>query len=157
MKIGVVPNLSKENASLVLEKVICKLSTLEVQYELLQYSIFDALVSNKTGEIGEFFKANDVIIAIGGDGTIIHTAKIAAVYAKPVLGINSGRIGYMAALEADEIDLLDKLVNGDYDIEKRMMLKTVVSSDPEKVYYSLNDTVVSRDSVDYALDLILSN
>ncbi len=157
MKIGIVPNLSKNNASQVLQKVIDKLSKLNVEYEVPKYNLFDAFVSNETKEVDDFFKSNDVIVAIGGDGTIIHTAKIAAVYSKPVLGINSGRIGYMAALEPDELDLLEKLVSGEYDIENRMMLKSVVSSDPDKFYYSLNDVVVSKGSVDYALDFVLSN
>ena len=83
------------------------------------------------------------------------TAKKAAVYSKAVLGINSGRIGYMAGIEPDELDLLDRLVSGDYRIENRMMLKAVVSSVPDQVFYSLNDIVVSKGSADYAVDYSL--
>lgn len=157
MKIGIIPNLNKRNASAVLNNVIERLNSLNVEYMLPKKSAFDDFVSNKTGEHYDILENCDIIIAIGGDGTIIHTAKKAAVYSKPVLGINSGRTGFIASLEPDELDLLDRLVSGDYDIENRMMLKSVVSSQPDNVHYSLNDVAVSKGAMDFALELTLSN
>lgn len=157
MKIGIIPNLKKENAANVLNKVIDKLKSLKVEYILPENSTFDDFVSNKTQEHNSLIENSDVIIAIGGDGTILHTAKKAAEYSKAVLGINSGRTGYMASIEADEIDLLEKLVNGDYNIDSRMMLKATVSSAPDKVFYSLNDVVISKGAMDYAIDFSLYN
>ena len=58
-------------------------------------------------------------IAIGGDGTIIHAAQSALPWGKPVLGINLGRLGFLAALEPDQLEYLKKLVTGDYQLEER--------------------------------------
>lgn len=157
MKIGIIANLNKDNASVVLNKVIDKLNALNVEVLLPQNCSFDDIVSNKTGTYLNVIENSDVIIAIGGDGTIIHTAKLAAIYSKAVLGINSGRTGYMAGIESDELDLLNKLIDGDYSIENRMMLSSVVSSNPDKIYYSLNDVVISKGSMDYAPDFSLFN
>ncbi len=88
----------------------------------------------------------DIIIAIGGDGTIIHAAHFAAEYDKPILGINAGRLGFLAGLEKQELNLLSCLFNGSYTTDKRMMLKVShFSSDKLKGgYYCLNDCVIAR-------------
>ena len=54
----------------------------------------------------------DAVIAVGGDGSIIHVAKYAVMHGKPILGINAGRLAYMAGLEDDELDLLPRLIDG---------------------------------------------
>ena len=64
----------------------------------------------------------DFSIVIGGDGTIIHAAKKSALYSKPVLGINSGRVGFMAGVEYGEYDILSRLKTGEYEVENRMLL-----------------------------------
>ena len=61
------------------------------------------------------FSESDLIFAVGGDGTILHTAKVAALYGKPVLGINSGRLGFMAALECNELARLSDYFDGNYE------------------------------------------
>lgn len=88
----------------------------------------------------------DIIIAIGGDGTIIHSAHYAAEYNKPILGINAGRLGFLAGLEKQELSMLSALIGGNYETESRMMLKV---SHYEKDMlisqnYCLNDCVIGR-------------
>mgnify|MGYP006399211209 CR=1 FL=1 len=63
-----------------------------------------------------------LMIAIGGDGTILKASKYASVNNKPLLGINTGRLGFMASMEADELDSLSKLKTGDYTVADRIML-----------------------------------
>ena len=88
----------------------------------------------------------DVIIAIGGDGTIIHAAHFAAEYDKPILGINAGRLGFLAGLEKQELHLLKNLFCGNYTTDKRMMLEVSHLSEGKVkgVYYCLNDCIVAR-------------
>ena len=85
----------------------------------------------------------DAVIAIGGDGTIIHAAKHAAHADKPILGVNVGRLGFVAGLEVDELELLEHLVTGQYTEEKRMMIsvKTFFQGRPME-YQVLNDAVM---------------
>lgn len=68
----------------------------------------------------------DVMIAIGGDGTILHTGKTAARCRKPILGINAGRLAFMAGLERGELDRLKDLLDGNYTLDKRMMLEVLL-------------------------------
>lgn len=88
----------------------------------------------------------DIIIAIGGDGTIIHASHFAAEYDKPILGINAGRLGFLAGIEKEELYLLENLFCGKYSLDKRMMLK--VSHYEEDKFmgedYCLNDCTVGR-------------
>lgn len=86
----------------------------------------------------------DIVLALGGDGTIIHAAKHAALYGKQVLGINGGHLGFTAGLEANELDLLDALQTKEYTIDSRMLLEVTVSGRKNDKYYCLNDAVISR-------------
>ena len=76
-----------------------------------------------TGEAGDLLSRCDLIIAIGGDGTIFHQAAVAMRCNKPILGINSGRLGFLSQLEANDLSPLAKLATGDYVIENRMVLR----------------------------------
>lgn len=90
----------------------------------------------------------DYIIVVGGDGTILKHAKTFAGHNKAILGINSGRLGFMATLEHDEIELLSRLFDGTFAISKRMMLKAVarLSDGQIKEFTALNDIVFSKDN-----------
>ena len=101
----------------------------------------------------ETIKLADLIITIGGDGTFIHHAKKAALYNKPILGINSGRIGYLAGIEIDEINLLNNILANKYQIEDRMMLKVELN---DEVFYCLNDCVISKGATSRMIDISLS-
>ena len=152
---GIIPNADKININSAVSAVVDKLNSLGIKNAVCENNHFEKCVSFDTCSESEIYKSCDVIIAVGGDGTIIHTCKKAAMYNKPVLGVNSGRIGYMAGLEVDELDMLSKLVTGDYSVEKRMMIKATVSSDTNDVHYCLNDIVISKGALDYAVDISL--
>lgn len=96
--------------------------------------------------IDEAVSSCDVLVAVGGDGTIIHSAHIAALYDKPILGINAGRLGFLAGIEKEELELLKNLIDGKYIIDNRMMLsvKRFENSEFVKDYLCLNDVVVAR-------------
>ncbi len=90
--------------------------------------------------------SGDLVVALGGDGTIIHTAKRAALLDKPVLGINCGTLGFMAGLEADELPQLAALIEGRFTVEKRMMLSVQVfpREGAPAEYTALNEAVLAR-------------
>lgn len=96
----------------------------------------------------------DAVVTIGGDGTIIHAAKHAANFEKPLLGINMGRLGFVAEVEPNELPMLERLFSGDYNVEKRQMLKvTLKSKSGSKSFFALNDAVISRGSMTKIIDL----
>lgn len=101
-------------------------------------------------------KHTDLIVTVGGDGTIIRASRLSVLYGIPILGINMGRLGFMTELEADEaLEKLPQYLEGNARIEERSMLQvnvlsgkgwngqgSMVSDTP--VYQALNDAVVGR-------------
>ena len=157
MILGIVANLQKSNADDAVRKLLAKLDSLSLKY-YLEISLAEAMELDSPALDEDTLMLNcDIIVAVGGDGTIIHTAKKAAMYNKAVLGVNAGRLGYMACLETGELDLLENLKNGKYTIEKRMMLEATLSRDENKKYYCLNEVDVSKTNRSRILDISVYN
>ena len=152
MVVAVLPNLDKPGCSEVVEKLSVILNK-----EGIKSYIPDTIVA--AGYIPlpeeELYKVADVIITIGGDGTIIRYAKAAAKYNKPVLGINAGRMGYLANLEQNELELISKLKGGNYFTERRMMLSVNVVENGQTVgeYTALNDAVITSGFISRIIDV----
>ena len=91
----------------------------------------------------------DLVICFGGDGTILHMAKMATRRDIPILGINIGTMGFMAELESTEMDKLRQLVAGEYTLDSRMMLDVTVTRDRSIIFHdiSLNDVVITKGAV----------
>ncbi len=100
----------------------------------------------------------DILIVLGGDGSILEAARRAVQKGTPILGINLGRLGYMAELEMREISKLSCLFDGNYTLEKRSMLRVELLSGGElrSFCYALNDAVISNGSVSRIVDVELS-
>ena len=85
----------------------------------------------------------DLIVAIGGDGTLLHSAHIARESGKPILGINTGRLGFMANTLPTQIEqAFDFLVKGQYSLETRDLLQATTPDG--NTYYALNEFLFSR-------------
>ncbi len=100
-------------------------------------------------------KKADMIISFGGDGTLLHTANRVADIGVPVLGINIGRIGYMAELESNELSYLKNVLDGNYKIEERMMIDVSVRRNDQVVYdkTGLNDAVILKTGTIMTVDM----
>lgn len=147
MKIAVIPNLSKKNADVYTSKVIKKIFSLNAEVLMLsdKQKFFNDRKIKYYSNIGNLIFNCDIVITIGGDGTIIHKAKHAARFSKPILGINLGKIGFVAGLEPTEIDKLEQLIKGEYTVEKRMMLSVnVKKGETTRKFYALNDVVITK-------------
>ncbi|NLU24529.1 MAG: NAD(+)/NADH kinase [Clostridiales bacterium] len=94
-------------------------------------------------------KSADMLLSFGGDGTILHLAKMVALHSVPVLGINLGSLGFMTEMEGNEIDKLRELSKWNFTVESRMMLDVSVIRDGRQVYsnIALNDAVISKGAV----------
>lgn len=91
----------------------------------------------------------ELLICFGGDGTILHTAKVATRKGIPVLGVNIGTMGFMAELESGELDRLALLAEDKYEIDSRMMLDVTVQRGRDIIYHDicLNDAVITKGAV----------
>lgn len=156
LKIVIIPNLSKQNAKFYTEKVIAKLLKFGSKVFMTDNLKVDFSNSNVIffSNFNQMMADCDAVIAIGGDGTIIHCARHAAAAGKPILGINLGRLGFVAGLETDELDKLKNLVDGKFTIEERMMLEVSIERDGiQERHYALNDAVLARGALSRILDL----
>ena len=96
------------------------------------------------GPFESVIAACDVVVTVGGDGTILHSAKHALLHGKPLLGINTGRLGYLAQIEADELGYLCRLATGEYTLQERMLLEAEIDGQSGHKWYALNDIVVTK-------------
>lgn len=155
MIVAVIPNLDKRGSSETVEKM----ATFFKECGITAYLPDNICCAGyELAPEDELYKIADVIITIGGDGTIIRFAKRAARDGKPVLGINAGRVGYLANIEQNEYKLLEKLKSGEYTIEERMMLNITVKENGNVIgeYEALNDAVISSGYLSRIIDVTAS-
>lgn len=98
----------------------------------------------------------DLLIAVGGDGTILYAAELARRHDRPLLGVNRGRLGFLADVSPIEmLDSLDRILAGDYSSETRMLLNASISSPDGTVRKStgLNDVVLQRRETGRMVDI----
>lgn len=137
--IGININSSKFIDKEVIDNIIYKIKKNIKDANIKIYTNCSGLKSMESGE-------NDFIIALGGDGTILSTARAIAPYEIPILGINMGNLGFLTSVESLDLDAaIENLSKGKFHIEDRMMLQCeVVNEKNKKTYSCLNDVVISK-------------
>lgn len=152
MIVAVLPNLDKRGCAAMVDKLGVFFKNEGIK-AYLPDSVFCGHYEHLPED--ELYKIADYIVTIGGDGTIIRYSKRAALDGKPVVGINAGRMGYLANIEQNEYTLLSKLKTGEFSIEKRMMLKIRVVENGKTIgtYTALNDAVVSSGYIARIIDI----
>lgn len=124
-KVAILPNVSKaiwlESTLRLIESIRDFDVEIVMQDKLQEQLPADAPVTFLT--MNQLFAYADMAVTLGGDGTILRIAKQAAMNNVPLIGVNIGHLGYLAELElGDEADVFDKLFNGEYTVDQRMML-----------------------------------
>ncbi len=148
MNISILANKKKDSDGKILNMILNSLKG------RANVSVFDEFFGK------EVYRASDIVIVLGGDGTIINVAKAAAVYGVPVCGINMGKVGFLATAEINEIHTaMERILSGSYKIEKRMMLEVVIKSEnglSEKMMV-LNDIAIGRGAYPKMIELKLTD
>jgi NAD+ kinase len=91
---------------------------------------------------------SDLLVSIGGDGTLISLARRSYRYEKPILGINAGKLGFLTDLLPEEVEgFIDDIFNGEFRIDERMMIaSTLKRGIGEKHFFAFNDLVVTKNT-----------
>lgn len=159
MKISIFPNFNNDGVLQTCEEICKELDKLGVEY-----SVAKCNESDETGTLPLFFDTNeliencDIVIVVGGDGTTLNVAKAASLHNKLTLGINAGRLGFMSGLERDELSLLNRLVSGEYEVEKRMMINArLMSENGTQNFICLNDAVITRGDLARLIDVTVKS
>ncbi|WP_406295456.1 NAD kinase [Embleya sp. NBC_00888] len=102
-------------------------------------------------------KGCELAIVLGGDGTLLRGAELVREAAVPMLGVNLGRVGFLAEAEREDLnDVVERVVARDYDVEERMTLDVVVRVNGETVHtnWALNEAAIEKASRERMLELV---
>jgi NAD+ kinase len=115
-----------------------------------------------------FAKGLDLVLSIGGDGTMLRTVQLVYPEPVPILGVNAGQLGYLSAIEPNELeDALPRLMRGEFEVSERMMIEVVVKrtrQDGEaddadlatRTEYALNEAVLEKLGAGRLIRLLVS-
>lgn len=85
---------------------------------------------------------SDIVVALGGDGTILRAARLVETTQKPILGVNLGRLGFLAGAAPEELrESLGRLKRGEYQLEERMVLEAEIGN---RTFFALNEFVIEK-------------
>lgn len=151
MTIGISPNYLKSDIFNFIDSFINKLKQSEIKFvfseavlniENVEAAYWQQYQIYKNEELAEYC---DVVISIGGDGTLLQTAFYSRHFQTPLLGVNFGKLGFLAEFETGKVDeLIEYLKDGDLIIEKRNALEAQCLSENSNEFYAINDIVVDR-------------
>ncbi len=157
MKIALIPNLTRKTAAAVTKELCLRLDELDIAYSFSEElrDFFPEFSDNIFEKNTEFIKNSDMVISVGGDGSMLRAAKLAAKENKYILGINAGRLAYLCGLDAHEMNLLSYIKEGKFTVQSRMMLDVKVFRGEECIYsdFCLNDAVFNRGASPRIIDL----
>lgn len=153
MRIGIIGNSSKDSVAEAVETLL----KLEAKFDLefFLHSDLESIIKKKfPKEIDkrqflastDLVTESDIIIAFGGDGTILSAARMVGRSQVPILGVNLGKLGFMAEVSLNEMEsFVRDIVNGKHVTEERMLLKTTIEKSTSE-FFALNDVVIDNSS-----------
>jgi NAD+ kinase len=106
--------------------------------------------------VQECVEGSDLLVAFGGDGTILAAARLVGARGTPILGVNLGKLGFLAELSPDDMShALEDILAGKFAVEERLVLEATTPAMPGKVVYAVNDIVVDKSRSSRLIDVHL--
>ena len=158
-KVIIVPNTTKDKDLTVTAGVLSTLA--ELGMTSLVSREYDSERLAGAVYYDELPADAQLVIVIGGDGSVIDASRIAVSLGIPLLGVNLGRVGYLSEVDPEGLSVLKKLSTGEYTVEEKMLLVAEkLSLDGETAVserFAVNDVVISHDVYFGISDLLLEN
>ena len=148
MKIGIVGNINKPQVRDVITEFVEYLGLKKIQFiyarELKEFLHLDS--KDQIAPLNQIGHASDIVVAFGGDGTILSTANMVGHSGVPILGVNSGGLGFLAEVVIEELkQTIDDLLSGKYTVIDRMLLDVkIIKENREFSFSALNDMVIDK-------------
>jgi NAD+ kinase len=158
-KIGIIPKRQDARVCDVMNDVISWLRSRGVEIYLDQDSSVQCSGDDRKVAAGEMVKHVDVILVLGGDGTLLHAARLVGAAGIPILGVNLGSLGFLTEVKLDEMySALEGLLSGQYQSEERVLLNVEVIRQGKNAaqYLALNDAVINKGALARIIDLEVS-
>lgn len=157
--IAIMPNLDKDkqlvNTKRVFQIIKKYKKNVLITEKIAKLIGYDGEVSTQS----DIFNNSDLVIVLGGDGTLLNVARHTAINSIPVVGINLGHLGFLVELEKDELDIFfEKIFNGDYIIETRLMVEgsLIRGGMTMDTFIALNDIGITRGAFSRIITLKVS-
>lgn len=148
MRIAVIPNLTRERAQGITVKLCASLRALGIEVNISRTlrQAFPELPDEIFVREEDLIACSDIVMPVGGDGSVIRAAKTAARNGKKILGVNAGSLAYLCGLDSEDFSLLPRLLTGEYTEQRRMLLKAKVyeGETPVAEHLAINDVVFCR-------------
>jgi NAD+ kinase len=154
----VIPNTLKDTDLSVTSRVIEKLT--EFGMTALVSAEFSGRFDGKIEYFTSLPLSAELVLVIGGDGSVIDASRIAIELDIPLLGVNLGNLGYLSEVETDELDILKKLADGDYIVDDKMLLEVILGKSgkvSKAQRLAVNDIIVSHSEYLGIADICLEN
>lgn len=142
--LGIFGNSTRNETAKLLIEIVAYLNKIKVGF-----LIDENLIKESSKKLKKYSSAKsnilnkaDFILSLGGDGTFLNTARIVGNKGIPILGINTGRLGFFSEVSPDEINkFIPMLLQNKFRISERVILKSVYK---DKIFYGLNDIVIDK-------------
>lgn len=160
MRFGIIGNISKQGLPAVVKLLVETLTRCKADF-VIDKDIVDLMHANamSLGEVHacsreQCVRGVDVLIAMGGDGTMLAAARDVGSNGTPILGVNLGKLGFLAEFTPEELQSeLQSVLAGRYIIEERLLLEATTPSLPGKVMHAVNDVVVDKSRSARVIDI----
>ena len=146
----VIPNATKDRGLVVTDEVVKKL--IDLGFNIYMHSDLE-YTRNGVNVYNELPDTIELMVVIGGDGSVIDASGLAIERDIPILGVNLGRMGYLTEVEIDGISELDKLVTSEYSVIEKMLLSVELPGGTACDRLAVNDVTVARDSFLHIADI----
>ena len=146
-KVAILPNVQKDKGLETTKRLVNYLVEKGCEPQLSRTVAELAEMPQYAMEDAELYSHSDLLISLGGDGTLLGIGRRTARFNKPILGINLGTLGFLTAEEKTHAEeAIDKVLNGEFKLEKRMMLECSIAKDNERTsgIIALNDICITR-------------
>ncbi len=143
--VGLFPNLEKDRALEITREILEWLENHGVNVRLSRD--ISRLLSREELGVASWEVPLDLLVVLGGDGTLLNAAKAVARHTTPILGVNLGHLGFLTELEVGDLyQGLPRVLGGDYRVEERMMLEASVSREKQDIvgFLALNEVVITK-------------
>ena len=156
--IVVMPNPTRDKGLIVTKNLINKL--LSFGAEVYVDKTYAEVVDSGVNFYKDIPEKTELIIVVGGDGSVLDSSVIAIECDIMLLGVNVGKIGYLSEVEPDNLDILKRIFDGEYIVEEKMLLSVSHLSEGKVITsprYAVNDVIISHDTFLGIADFVLEN
>lgn len=153
MTVYLIPNPRKEHSGDVAVKAARILIESGAEVVCEMPAVYAGVPGVRPASEEQALRLCDCIVTVGGDGTILHAARRSLGMRKPLVGVNLGRMGFLATIESYELDKLCRIAAGNYTIDRRNLLSVEVHGSRELCLTAMNDLVIAKRNISQTIEV----